>query len=292
MRKILILTIGDRLRYRIENRLKKEDYEQILDFLDQKNGSIQLYPGKDLELVSLSPLLISIKDAGYSLEIEANFRLPLGIDILEDLNLSSECKMSIIANYKNIILNKTFTKVSVFEDELNKTLKIVERIVNYVCSKFDKEIKETFVIDSEFLDKQFQLLIKKEELNKRGEKPVPFGTIHAANLKTAMERAGNLIPIYIERDKSYLYEDKNVYLLLPREFVIKLLKIDDSTWLPSDLFNEKEKEAVSKLSAKHYLKIRKSRDKVYYCNLNEKTRKILVSVMKKLMFYSDMSAKL
>lgn len=282
MRKVLILTIGDRLRYRIENRLKKEDYKQILDFLDQKDGSIQLYPGKDFEFVSLSPLLISIKDTEYSIEIEANFRLPLGIDVLEDLSLSSECGKSIIANYKNVRLSKTFTKADAFEEELNKTLKIVERIVNYVCSRFDKEIKETFVIDSEFLDNQFQLLIKKEEFNKRGERPIPFGKIHAANLKAAIERAGNLIPIYIERDKSYLYEDKNVYLLLPREFVIKLLKIDNSTWLPSDLFNEKEKEAINELSAKQYLKVMKSRDKVYYCNLNEKTRKILISVMKKI----------
>lgn len=276
------MTIGDRLRYKIENRLKKEDYEQILDFLNQKDCSIQLFPGKDLEFVSLSPLLISIKDSVYSIEIEANFSLPLGIDVLEDLSLNSERGRSIIANYKNVRLSETFTKTDVFEDKLKKTLRIAERIVNYVCSRFNKEIRETFVIDSEFLDKQFQLLIKKEEFNKRGEKPVPFGTIHAANLKAAIERAGNLIPIYIERDKSYLYEDKNVYLLLPREFVIKLLKIDDSTWLPSDLFNEREKDAVNKLSAKQYLKIMKSRDKVYYRNLNEKTRKILVSAMKKI----------
>jgi hypothetical protein len=119
-------------------------------------------------------------------------------------------------------------------------------------------------------------------LEKRGERPRAFGTLHAKSRKDAVLRSGDLVPVYLEKDKTYLYEDKNVYLLLPRDFVRKLLKLDDSTLTPSDQFTEEELEVLRKFYMRKYVKKDKVAGKTFFHDLNIKTRKLLLKGLRNL----------
>jgi hypothetical protein len=105
--------------------------------------------------------------------------------------------------------------------------------------------------------------------------------MHAMGSKEAKERAGDLVSIYMERDKTYLYEDKKVFLLLPRSFAMKLLKLKGSVMMGADQFTDEEREALKKFSMRQYIKTRKVGGKVYYCDLDETTRKLLLKAMRK-----------
>ena len=145
----------------------------------------------------------------------------------------------------------------------------------------DSLVEQTSTISSEWLDRQLELMLRKEELEKRGEIARPFGAIHAKSWKDAKERGDDLVPVYMDRDKAYLYEDKKVFLLLPRNFVMKLLKIKGSTLVPADQFTDNEKEVLNKFSMRQYIKTRRITGKIYFCDLNEKTRNLLLKGMKK-----------
>ena len=56
--------------------------------------------------------------------------------------------------------------------------------------------------------------------------------------------------------------------------------LDSSVMLPEDSFNEKEKAVLEKLCVKRYLKKRKIRGKIYYSDLNERTRQVLIKGLK------------
>ena len=75
---------------------------------------------------------------------------------------------------------------------------------------------------------------------------------------------------------SYLYADKNVYILLPRDFVRKLLKLDNSTLTPSEQFSKEELEVLRKFSMRKYVKKNKVAGKFFYHDLNAETRKLLL----------------
>ncbi|MBT8171516.1 hypothetical protein KJN74_01415, partial [Candidatus Bathyarchaeota archaeon] len=120
-------------------------------------------------------------------------------------------------------------------------------------------------------------------LEKRGEIPKSFGTIHAKGRKDAGIRSGNdLVPIYLEKDKAYLYEDKNVYILLPKDFVRKLLKLDKSTLTPSEQFSKEELQVLKKFSMRNYVQKNIVAGKNFYHNLNEETRKLLLKGIRNL----------
>jgi hypothetical protein len=146
-----------------------------------------------------------------------------------------------------------------------------------------KLISKTITINTESLDKQLSLIIRTEELEKRGERPKPFGTIHATGRKDAVNRVGpDLVPIYMEKDKAYLYEDKKIFILLPRDFVMKLLKLDDSTLTPSEQFTDEEIQVLRKFCMRKYVKKMKMTGKTFYYNLDEKTRKFILKGIRKL----------
>ncbi len=113
-------------------------------------------------------------------------------------------------------------------------------------------------------------------MEKRGEIPRPFGTIHAKGSRDAKERAGGLIPLYKEYDKTYLYDDKRVYYLLPHDFVICLLRCDRDTMVKEEEFDNRGGEVLRELVYKKFLKRHKMLDETtYYYDLDEKTRRYL-----------------
>ena len=270
------------MRYRMKNELKKEDYVRLTEFLSENtSASIELFPGIDLEFMSISPLVVAVEDFGYSINGEVSFQQPMGLEVYDDLKLDDEIPRSLVVNYRNIKLSKVVTEASELESDLNKYLRMLERIVNQTCSLLDKLVEQTFTLNSEWLNRQLDMMLRKEELEKRGEIARPFGTIHAKSWKDAKQRGDDLVPIYLERDKAYLYEDKKVFILLPRNFVVRILKIEGSTMIPADQFTDKERELLNKFSMKRYIKTRKIGGKIYYCDLDETTRKLFLKGMRK-----------
>ena len=168
------------------------------------------------------------------------------------------------------------------DSSTKEELFLLEKIFNKVCSMNYKPIVKTLTINSESLEKKLDLTIRETELEKRGESPFPFGTLHAKSRKDAVLRSGTLVPIYLEKDKAYLYEDKNVYLLLPRDFVRKLLKLDNSTLTPSEQFSKEELEVLRKFSMRKYVKKNKVAGKFFYHDLNAETRKLLLKGLRNL----------
>jgi hypothetical protein len=271
------------LRFKIEVNLKRADYKRLAEFLKQNQEvSIEVLPCVDLEFISVGPVAVAAESFGYRISSEVLFERPVGFDVYDDLKLDEDMHASLVVNRRNFKLSRTVTESANLEVELNRVARTMERIVNHVCDKFDRLIEQVLAVDSDWLDRQFDITLQKEELKKRGEVPRPFGTIHAGGSKDAKERAADLVPVYLERDKAYLYEDKKIYMLLPRNLVMKLLKLEGPSMMPIDQFTNEEREALKQFSLRRYLKARKVAGKVYYCDLDETTRKLLVKgLMKK-----------
>ena len=246
------------------------------------NSSLELLPCEDFDLVKFSPFLVTVKDFGFSFNGMVTFQQRIGLKVFEYLNLNKETSRKLSVNYRNIKLSKNVSEPNELESDLKKCLSLLERVFNKVCSMNYKLIGKTLTINAESLDKQLDLIIRTEELEKRGEHPKPFGTLHAKGRKDAVDRIGpDLVPIYIEKDKAYLYEDKNMYILLPRDFVRKLLKLDNSTLIPSEQFTDLELQVLRKFYMRKYVMKNKVAGKTFYHSLNKETRKFLLKGLRK-----------
>ena len=270
------------MRFKIKNELKKTDFKRLAEFLEQNLGvSIEVLPSVDLEFISVSPVVVAVEGFGYRISTEILFEQPVGFEVYDGLKLDDEMRACLAVNRRSFKLSRIVVEPADLDKDLDKVLKTLERIVNHVCDMFGRLVEQTFTINAEWLDRQFDITLQKEELEKRGEVPRPFGTIHAGGSKDAKERAGDLVPVYLERDKAYLYEDKKVFMLLPRNLVMKLLKLEGPLMMPADQFTDEEKEALKQFSLRQYVKTRKVAGKLYYCDLDGTTRKLLVKGMRK-----------
>ncbi len=271
------------LRFKIRNELEKTDYKTLIDFLkDNPHVSIVLFPGANLEVVSVSPITIAVEGYGYKIDAETLFKQPIGFEVHDKLNLNEEMHTLIAVNRRNFKLSKIVAETTDLEKDLNLILRAVERIVNHMGIRFDKLIEYTFTLNSEWLDRQLNMILEREELEKRGEIPRPFGTIHAEGSRDAKERSSGLIPLYKERDKMYLYDAKRVYFLLPHDFVADLLRCDDTTMVREEEFDKRGKEVLRDLVYKKRLRKHETLDgTVCYYALNKKTRRYLVKFLER-----------
>lgn len=270
------------MRFKIKNELRESDYKRLIEYLkDVPTISVELFHGLDLDFVSVSSVLVAVEGLGYKISTEILFQEPIGFEVYDDLNLDPEMRSTLLVNRRDFRLSKIVEEAADFEKDLNITLKTMERVVNHVSNKFGKMVEQAFMISSEWLNKQLDAMLKKEEIEKRGEVPRLFGTIHAMGLRDAKERVGDFVPVYLERDKAYLYEDKKVFMLLPRDFVMKLLKLEGATMMGADQFTNEERGALKKFSIRQYVKERKVAGKIYYSDLDETTRRIFLKGMKK-----------
>jgi len=270
------------LRFKIDVELKRADYKRLAEFLKENPQiSIEILPSVDFEFISVGPIVVKADGYGSRINSEVSFKQPIGFEVYDSLKLDDEIRTSLEVNRRNFKLSRIVTGPAYLEIELNKTVKTIERIVNHICDMFGRLVEHVSTINSALLDKQFDMILHEEELKKRGEVPRPFGTIHAANAKDAKERAGDLVPVYLERDKAYLYEDKKIYTLLPRDLVVKLLKLEGPAMIAIDRFTDEERESLKQFSLRRYVKTRKVGGKDYYCDLDETTRKLLIKGLMK-----------
>jgi len=275
--------VATSLRFKIKNELKKTDYKRFTEFLkDNPSVSIELFPGLYLDFVSASPVRVAVEGFGHKIDAEILFKQPIGFEIYDDLKLNDEAHISVAVNRRNLKLSRIAAEQVDLENDLNIILKIVERIVNHLCIRFDRLVEQAFKLNSEWVDRQLKIILEKKELIKRGEIPRPFGTIHAKGSRDAKERAGDLIPLYKERDKTYLYEAKQVYYLLPHDFVANLLRCDDTTMIREQEFDKRAKEVLRDLVYKKRLRKHETLDGIVsYFGLNEKTRRYLVKYLER-----------
>jgi hypothetical protein len=265
------------LRFKIKNELKRRDYKRLTEFLkDNPNVSIELFPGTDLEFVSVSPVIVAVESFGHRINTEILFEQPIGFEVHGNIKLDDEMRSVLAVDRRNFKLSKIVTETTDLEKDLNIILETTERIVNHIYNRFGILVEQTFMVNSEQLDRQLDIVLKSGELEKRGETPKPFGTIHAKGSKNAKERAGNLIPLYKEHDKTYLYDAKRVYFLLPHDFVTNLLRCDTTTMIREEEFDKRGKEVLRDLVYRKYLKKHETLDGIVcYYGLNEKTQRYL-----------------
>lgn len=265
------------MRFKIINRLKKIDYERLAEFIKNHTGfSTEIFPGIDFEYVSVSPIIVSVEGIGFRIDAETSFIEPIGFEVCDKLGLENETHVDLTINRRNFIISKIVTEPTDLERDLNMILRTIERIVNNICAMFDTQVEKVITLDSETLDTQLELTLKREEIEKRGETPRAFGIIHAKGSRDAKERAGGLIPLYKEHDKAYLYNAKQVYYLLPHDFVTSLLRCEATTLVRQEEFDNRGKEVLRYSVNKKYLKKHELLDgTVCYYGLNEKTRRYL-----------------
>jgi len=265
------------LRFKIKNELKKTDYKRLIGFLkDNPSASIELFPGLDLELLSVGPVMIAVEGFGYKIDTRISFEQPIGFEVYDNLRLDDEMRSGLAVNRRNFKLSTIVTEPTDLEKDQDTVFRTIERIINHICIMFDRQVEQTLTLDSESLDTQLEMMLKREELEKRGEVPRPFGTIHARGSRDAKERAGGLIPLYKEHDKTYLYDAKRVYYLLPHDFVASLLRCNATTLVREEEFDNRGKEVLRDMVYKKYLKKRELLDgTVCYYGLSEETQRYL-----------------
>ena len=265
------------LRFRIENELKRTDYRRLQESLRKDSRiSIELFPGANFELVSVSAIVIAAEKFGYKIKTEISFKQPIGFEVYGHLELDDDVQTNLAVNRRGLRLSRIVIEPSDLDRDLNKLLKTTTRIVNHVCSRHDRLITRTFVLDSGWVDKQLEKIAAQQELAKRAETPKPFGTIHAQSSKEAKKRASNLIPLYKEYDKTYLYAAKGVYFLLPHDFVANLLRCDAVTMVREEEFDKRGMLVLRDLVYKKRLKKHEMLDGITcYYDLDEKTQRYL-----------------
>ncbi len=264
------------LRFKIKNELEDADYDKLANFLkDRQSVSIELFPGTAWDFVSVSPVTVAVEGFGYKINAETSLEQPIGFEVHADLKLD-DAHAHIAVNRRNLKLSKIVTEQVDLQNDLNMILKIVERIVNHICIRFDRLVEQAFTLNSGWLDGQLNMMLEREELEKRGEIPRPFGAIHAKSSRDAKERADGLIPLYKERDKTYLYDAKRVYFLLPHDFVTNLLRCDDTTMVREEEFDKRSKGVLRDLVYRKRLRKHETMDGIVcYYNLDGKTRRYL-----------------
>lgn len=163
------------MRFKIKNELKKADYERLAEFLkDNSSVSIELFPGIDLEFLSTSPVMVAVESFGYKITTEISFEQPIGFEVHDDLKLDDEMRNCLTANRRNFKLSKIVTEPTNLKKDLNIILKTTERIINHICNRLGVLVEQTFMLNSEQLDRQLDIVLKSGELEKRGEIPRPF----------------------------------------------------------------------------------------------------------------------
>ena len=168
------------LRFKIKNELGDAEYKGLIDFFeDNPSVSIELFPSVDLEFASVNFVTVAVEGSGYEIAAEILFEQPIGSEVYAGLKLDDETHVSVAVNHRNLRLSKIVVERVDLENDLNMILKIVERIVNHTCIRFNRLVEQTFTLNSEWLDRQFNVILEREELEKRGEIPRPFGTMHA-----------------------------------------------------------------------------------------------------------------
>jgi len=269
--------------FKIENKLTTSDLENLVNALeDGLVDSIELLPEFEYESIEVSQLTISARN-GYSLTASLNFHDPIGNTVCSNLRIK-EYGLKKSTRTIEINIRKLKNDPKELADTIKHSLSLVEKIVNYACTIRNEPVHDVFVIDFKLISRQLSRSKAVRERTLRGEKVKAFELVHADGGKELKALSDDLIPFYDEYDRWDLYGGKKVYRLLPRDFVVKLLRCQGNTLISEDQFDEREKEVLGDLVKRHQIKRRKIAGRVYYFDLDDKTKRYLIKTLDRKRF--------
>lgn len=264
----------------VENKLQNSDFATLMDaFSDGSVDSIELLPTIDFGFVKVLPLVISGSDKGYAISTRLSFVDPIGNTVLANTGIEER---GIWTSSKKIELDlrKSSTNCEELGNDIAYGLSLVEKTVNYACMIRDEDRFERFVVDSKQVDRQVEKKKKEKEREVRHEELAPFAIVHADIGSDLRIQSDDLVPLFWEYDKYDLYGGGKVYCMLPRKFVMTLLKCDPSELISEEQFNMTGRKVLDELVKKRFLKRREIAGKTYFFDLDRNTRTYLTKTLR------------
>jgi len=265
---------------RVENKLQDQDFAKLMDvFSDGSVDSIELLPEIDFGFVKVLPLVISRSEEGYAISTRIFFIDPVGNTVLAIRKIEERgiCKSSKKIEFD---LKKSSTNCEELGKDIAYGLSLVEETVNYACLYHGEYRFGRFVVDSKEIAKQIEKKEKEKERELRHEKMEPFAMVHADSGGDLRIQSDDLVPLYWEYDKLDLYGGKKAYCMLPRSFVMTLLKCDQSAMIPEEQFDKAGRKVLDELERKGSLKREEIAGKSYYFDLDQNTRTYLTKPLR------------
>jgi len=267
------------MHFKIENKLTKFDYIEMAHALEDKLvESLELLPGFEYECVYVSPLVISAQH-GYSITVSLGFSAPIGTTVCSMIGIK-EFGLKKSARAIEMNIQKTAFDPEELAEYIRYSLSLVENLVNYACMTRNDQITDVYAVDSDLISQQLKEGRAERERTMRGEEIRAFELVHADTGWEIQASSNGLIPFYEEYDKWDLFGGKKVYRLLPRDFVSKLLKCQGPTMIAGDQFSPREKKVLDNLVTRHQIKRRKIVGRLYYFDLDDKTKTYLIKALK------------
>ena len=267
------------MNVKIQNNLKPDDFIRLVDVLREKTvDSVTLLDGIDFDFVVTEPLVVSVSNSFYSIDVAVHFEDPIGYVAWAYEEIENR-GVVLSSNDAEWHIRKTIDEREI-EVDIAYALQLIEGLINYACSFRGTKIDDVFTVSSKRIQRLINQAILEKERKMRGEEILPFGTLHAKSAIDAKKLAGNLIPIYVDYDKWDLYGTKKIYKYLPRKLVMKLLKCDRNSMVCEDEFDDNEKDMLKDLVGRKYLKKKKVFGKIHYFDLNEKTKRHFLSMLR------------
>jgi hypothetical protein len=263
---------------KIIDKLCEADYARMIESFRQGTvDSIELVPSIDYNFVKSTPLVLAGTDKEYILTVVISFRDDLGNSVCENAGIR---ELGITKSPKTLELR--LAKPLRDKRELIKDLAygflLIETIMNHVVSIHDVSRLDGFIVDSKQITMQIEKSKKERDPRTRNEKFEPFEIVHADNGSELDVQ--DLVPMYIEYDKFDLFGAKKAFILLPRNFAMKLLRCEQQTLIPEEQFSQKEKIVLNDFVKKKYLKATKVAGKTCYFGLDTKTRMYIARALR------------
>jgi hypothetical protein len=269
------------MNLRINNRLEESAYCRLIRALENASfDSATFLQRLRYESVEVEELVISPEDTGYSVRTILFFQDPIGSSVCTKAGIK-ECGLEKSPTFIRLNLHRTVVDSKQLIADIDYSLLLVEKIVNYVCTIRGEYVDDIFSVDSVLLNQQIAEDEARKTRELRGERIEPFAIIHADSGFDLTAISPDLVPIYREFDRWDLFGGTKTYQLLPREFVLKLLKCQGPTLIPEDQFSEKERDILRDLTKKHHIKAIEVAGKTHFFDLDARTVRYLNKSLRK-----------
>jgi len=269
------------MNLKIENHLDEPAYAKLIMALENTSvDSVTVFQRLRYESVEVEELVISAEEAGYAISTRIFFQDPIDTSFCMKAGIK-ECGLKKSPTYLSLNIHRTAVDPETLIADIKYSLLLVEKVVNYACKIRGEYRDDLFSVDSDIIDQQIAENEARKTRELRGERVEPFAIIHADSGFDLNTLSANLVPIYKEFDRWDLFGGKKAYQLLPRDFVLKLLKCQGPALIPEDQFNEKEKAVLSDLNKKRHIKFTEIAGKIYYFDLDTRTIKYLNKALRK-----------
>ncbi|UCD96856.1 MAG: hypothetical protein JSV35_02025 [Candidatus Bathyarchaeota archaeon] len=269
------------MNLKIENRLEEPAYTRLIRALENASfDSAMLLQRLRYESVEVEALVISPEETGYSVSTRIFFLDPIGTSVsmkagIEEFGLEKS-PTSVRLN-----IRRTVVDLKQLIADIDYSLLLVERAVNYACMIRGEYVDDVFFVDSDFVDHRIAEDEARKTRKLRGERVEPFAIIHADSGFDLNTISPNLVPIYKEFDRWDLYGSAKTFQLLPKDFVLKLLKCQGPTLIPGDQFSDEEKEILRDLAKKRQIKATVVAGKTHFFDLDARTFRYLNKALRK-----------